>query len=110
MKCITTALNKKTKDTINWSPEIEANSKYSYPWFPGILNTAVSKWTKRGARRDSMVAYELHNQLEAFLNISYTAHQPGYQREQMERCYAQWNRTSVDWTMVEYCYKRATGN
>jgi len=46
------------------------------------------------------------------LYARFTAYRPfaeGYD-EQMERCYAQWNRTSVDWTMVEYCYKGATAN
>jgi hypothetical protein len=89
--------------------EINANRVKDYPWLSGVVNTAVQKWTKRNARQDSMVAYEIHNQLDAFLNVVFAARQPGYQQQQMERCYAQWNRMSVDWTMVEYCYKQATG-
>jgi hypothetical protein len=109
MKCTDIALIEKTRDMpTNLVAEINANRSKDYPWLSGVVNTAVQKWTKRGARQDTMVAYEIHNQLEAFLNVVFAARQPGYQQQQMERCYAQWNRVSVDWTMVEYCYKQAS--
>jgi hypothetical protein len=56
------------------------------PWLAGVVNTAVTKWTKRGSRQDSMVAYEVHRQLDAFLNIAYAS------KNRSEKMLNRWSR------------------
>jgi hypothetical protein len=93
----------------NFAAELDSSKNNNWPWLGGVLQDAIRKWSKRGSRQDEMVAYELHRQIDAYLDILYISHQPGYNAAQMDRCYGEWNRSSIDWTMVRYCYKRANG-
>ena len=81
-----------------------------YSWMSGVLKRSTNDWTKRGARRDRLIAYEVEHEVDAFLDLQYLAqHKPGIQADVANRCLDEWSAGSVRWSLVEYCYKRATG-
>ena len=81
-----------------------------YSWMQGVLEKNMSEWTKRGARKDSQVAYGVGREVDAFLNLKYAAeHAPGIQEATANTCLEEWSAHSIQWTQVEYCYKRVRG-
>jgi hypothetical protein len=81
-----------------------------YSWMPGVLAKNVNNWTKRGARKDSLVAYGVGREVDAFLNLQYLAqHDAGIETGAANSCLEKWSAGSVQWAMVEYCYKHMTG-
>ncbi len=85
-------------------------AKYSsLAWMQQVINVAIEKWTKRGMRDESMVAYEVAQQIDAYFDIAYASKQSGFQRESLAQCLAQWGGQAPNWSMTWYCYKRATG-
>jgi hypothetical protein len=73
-----------------------------------VIDDAIKEWTKHGIRRDEMVAYTVHQQIDAFLDMAYASHQPNFQQQQFDRCAEEWTKSSINWAMIRYCYKRAT--
>jgi hypothetical protein len=65
---------------------------------------------KRGIRHDSIVAYELKQQIEGFLDLQYMRNQPDFNEATATTCLAKWTQNAApNWSMTEYCYKRMIG-
>jgi hypothetical protein len=81
----------------------EANRYGAQPWIQPVVDWAIHKWTKHGIRDDEMVAYELHQQTDAFEDLKYDMRQPSLSQDKLTACF---NQYGLEFTMVEYCYKR----
>jgi uncharacterized protein YecT (DUF1311 family) len=79
------------------------------PWMQQVVDAAIEEWTKRGMRNEKMVAYEVSQQIDAYLDIVYASKQSGFQSDALSRCSAEEQRKAPNWQMTLYCYKRATG-
>jgi hypothetical protein len=91
-------------------------TKYSsFPWMQAVVDSASSRWTKRGMRDEGMVAREVWMQIDAYLDIKYASEHSGFRRDALSQCYAEGSSSddpdwkAPDWTSVLYCYKKATG-
>jgi hypothetical protein len=78
-------------------------AKYqSRQWAPAVLKAAIEAWTKRGVRQDSMVAYEFHNQTDAFEDIQYAWNHDGETgQEKINKC----GNRFITFDKVNFCYK-----
>lgn len=94
-----------------YSKLLELLRKYGgYSWMSGVLAKSIEDWTKRGMRKDSQVAYEVGLQVDAFLDLRYIAdHPPGIRDSAANSCLDEWSSGSIQWTLVEYCYKQVIG-
>jgi hypothetical protein len=94
-----------------YSKLVDLLQKYGgYSWMPGVLQKSMQDWTKRGARKDSQIAYDVGLQVDAFLDLKYIAeHPPGIREAAANSCLSEWSSNSIQWTQVEYCYKRVIG-
>ncbi len=78
-------------------------NKYSdHSWIQPAVNYAVTAGTKKGARQDSMVAYELKKVIDGWEDLVYEAKQPNYDKAKYIACYKKWN---IRFYMVAHCYK-----
>ncbi|WP_412507325.1 hypothetical protein [Roseovarius sp. SYSU LYC5161] len=69
-----------------------------------VLSFAVEKWLSSRNYQFDMVAYELEQQAEAFLNIQYEVDNQNVDNAVYEQCKSKWvTRAEPQWTMVEYC-------
>lgn len=69
-----------------------------------ISNYAARKWLKAREYQYDMVAYEMENQIDAFLNISYDLKSGRYAERDVRSCIAKWyTEDEPQWDMVEYC-------
>ena len=86
-------------------------TKYSsLPWMQAVVDAAAKKWIKRGMRNEEMVAYQVGQQIDAYLDIKYASGQKGYKPDALAQCEAKWwSSDSPDWEMTWFCYKEATG-
>ena|GEM_PF-2516768 len=80
-----------------------------YSWMQGVLEKNITEWTKRGARTDSQVAYGVEREIDAFLNLKYRAEHSGIKQGAANECLDRWSNGSIQWTMLEYCYKNMVG-
>jgi hypothetical protein len=71
-------------------------------WIQTLVNQDVDKWTKRGIREDTMVAFELDQQLDAFEDLVYFSKQQGFDKAKFDSCY---NRYGLEFEVVRGCYK-----
>ena len=55
-----------------------------------------------------MVAYEVHQQIDAYLDVVYELHQPNFQNQVLDLCVKELTRNFINWELIRYCYKRQT--
>ena len=75
------------------------------PWMASLFPNIWEKWSKRGVTQYSMVAYNLKNEADKFLDYQYEQKQPGFNGLKMSRCEDQWESNDSRWTMTMHCYK-----
>ena len=80
-----------------------------------VVDAAIRKWTKRGMRNEEMVAHEVGQQIDAYLDIKYASEHSSFRRDALAQCQAEGSSNddpdwkAPDWRSVLYCYKKATG-
>ena len=80
-----------------------------YPWIQGVLDAAVEQCTKRGTRNDSVLAFAINKQVEAYKDFEYAAKKPDYVSRVGDVCKEKWTRRGApNWDMIMFCYRRAT--
>lgn len=75
------------------------------PWMTRTFPSAWAKWTKRGSTQYTMVAHELKQEGESFLDYEYERKQPGASASKLDKCEAEWRYRPDQWQMTMYCYK-----
>jgi hypothetical protein len=100
----TYCMNQMHKGYLNLQTEVAQNA--TQWWTQATLDQSIIKWTKRGSRDDEMVAYDFHNEADAYKDLIFESKQPVFNKASMASCLAKWRE---QFTMVEYCYKRAVG-
>ena len=94
---------------IDWYGEtLELYNKYSnierVELIDEVVNFAMDKWAKRKEYQMDMVAYEIEQQGEAYLNIAYEVSAGNVDAQKLDECKSKWLRTGKpEWAMVEYC-------
>jgi hypothetical protein len=69
-----------------------------------VVLFARGKWLTRKKYDFGMVAYEIKQQGEAFLNIAYDLKEGKFSQTALSTCKEKWLKTSKpQWDMVEYC-------
>ena len=72
-----------------------------------MVSFALKKWAKRNEYQMDMVAYEIEQQGEAYLNVAYELSTGNVNAEQLETCKSKWiEGDKPDWSMVEYCLNK----
>lgn len=71
-----------------------------------IVAFAAGKWLKRSEYQYDMVAYEIEQQGDAFLDVSYDYKSGKYSKDAVKACIQKWISTEgPQWDMVAYCLK-----
>ena len=94
--------------TEGYGDALELYNKYSnvepVELIDGVVAFALNKWTKRNNYQMDMVAYEIKQQGEAYLNYSYKLSNGGIDSQTVESCKSKWLKDAEpQWSMVEYC-------
>jgi hypothetical protein len=72
-----------------------------------VVRFALTKWATRREYQMDMVAYEIEQQGEAFLNIAYEISVGNVDQQKLEGCQVRWLLPNEpEWSMVEYCIER----
>jgi hypothetical protein len=88
----------------------EVEEYKAYPWLRPVINAAIAEWTKRGSRRETMVAHSVHQEIDAFLDLQYLKTNGVLVEVVAAKCFQEWSKAGVPkWTMILFCYKHATG-
>ena len=71
-----------------------------------VVAFAIGKWAEGREYRMDMVAYEIEQQGEAYLNIEYEVNRGGVDAEALQLCVEKWiDANEPQWSMVEFCLK-----
>lgn len=69
-----------------------------------VVAYALDTWAKPRDYQMNMVAYEIEQQGEAYLNVAYEVNQGNVTQQQLNSCTARWIAPGEpNWNMVEYC-------
>lgn len=72
-----------------------------------VIAFALEKWATRREYQMNMVAYEIEQQGEAYLNIAYEVENSNVDAAALNSCRDRWLRVGEpNWRMVEYCLER----
>ena len=97
--------------TEGYGKSLELYNKYSnierVELIDEVVSFALKKWAKRNEYQMDMVAYEIEQQGEAYLNVAYELSTGNVNPEQLETCKSKWiEGDKPDWSMVEYCLNK----
>ena len=98
---------KEQKD--GYAKALELFNKYSsiepVPFINDVVASALNKWANREYQMN-MVAFEIEQQGEAYLNIAYEVNRGNIGEQTLEHCKSEWiTANEPDWNMVEFCTK-----
>jgi hypothetical protein len=87
---------------------VDLATKYATkPWIQQLVDFSVNQWTKHGNRNDQMVGFQLSKELDAYEDLIYEKHQPGFDPVLLKNCFTKWG---IQFSMVNHCIKQAKEN
>jgi hypothetical protein len=95
------------QQTDGYARTLDLMEKYrTIPDIEGIADFASGKWLTRREYQYEMVAYEIEQQAEAFLDVAYDVDAGKYSESGAADCMARWISDAEPlWDMVAYCLK-----
>lgn len=80
-----------------------------YSWGEDLYRQELNEWTKRGVIDYSELNYVIDHEYDSFLNLVYDFTHGSLNREAFNQSLDEWSNRYIQWSQVEYSYKRLTG-
>ena len=99
------------KQSDGYAEALQLYNKYSniepVELIDDVVTFALNKWATPKEYDLGMVAYEIEQHGEAYLNIAYEVNSGNLSEQKLEECKNKWiSASEPDWNMVEYCSKK----